>query len=428
MTTVSLQNLDSLTGALAHLSALYPSASSAPSRADAMQRLTRLGFPTTRHEEWKYTSLRSLLEQNLEMPTRTNPDIQAFLAAHDAAAAEDIRITLVDGQLGSASSLPQGLTLRPMQESEIRHLDATFLTEENEAFTTLNQAFLGGGLILEWLPHTQVQRPIHVVHVVTTERGLINGRLHIRLGKFAQGDVVQYFCSPQSSAYVQNTVTTIDLQEGSALAHSMIQEEGTEAFSINRSVAHVEKFSKLETFHLSLGGRLARNNLDIRLIGAGAEARLDGLYVVRGKQHMDHHTSVVHACPETLAAQTYKGLIFDHGRAVFNGKIFVKPKARLTKSFQSNKNLLLSEHGEVDTKPQLQIDNDDVRCSHGATVGHLNEDEVFYLRSRGIPKATAEHMLCRAFADELVGTLSSLTTRAAVKRRLDTLFGEGLWT
>jgi Fe-S cluster assembly protein SufD len=245
----------------------------------------------------------------------------------------------------------------------------------------------------------------------------------IHLAERAEAHVVETYTSVTSTdgdkdqaPYLVTAFTDLILESAARLTHLRVQAEGPTGSHVALARAALERDAYLGTFSLAAGGRLARVDLDITLKASGAEVDLDGLYMVRGAQHADHHTVVEHCVPNATSRQLYKGILADSGRAVFNGKVLVREGAHGTNAFQLNQNLLLSSDAEIDTKPELQIDADDVKCSHGAAIGQLDADQIFYLQSRGLTKEESKKLLCAAFADDVLLKVKTPGRFAALKR------------
>jgi Fe-S cluster assembly protein SufD len=399
-------------------------------RGNGWDTYFRAGLPQRTHEEWKYTSLRSIGELTFTPATALAPfDTKV---AHETLSrytvADDLTIVFVNGILSTGlsclSALPAGVTVIPVSEALEKDdaslraaLDRQGTTLRHQhgvhAFGALSDAFLRDGVILDFARGTKIDRTLHIVHIVTPDahdRPTAYFPRHvIRLGERAEANVVETFCAASLSQgqrdagpYLVTAFTDVILGNAARLCHLRVQAEASTGIHVGLIRAALERDSYLGTFSLAAGGRLARVDLDITLKASGADVDLDGLYLVRGSQHVDHHTVVEHLVPNATSRQLYKGILSDSARAVFNGKVIVREGAHGTNAFQLNQNLLLSSDAEIDTKPELQIDADDVKCSHGAAIGQLDADQIFYLQSRGLTRAEAQKLLCAAFADEVL--------------------------
>jgi Fe-S cluster assembly protein SufD len=365
-------------------------------RDEAFRRFTATGLPTRKDEEWKYTSLRPLTESEL-------------------AVGKPGQIELVRG------GAQAGLTVMPLGEAlarrgdELKKLFKTLSTLPDKAFGTIGDAFLSDGVFIEVQKNVQVLEPIEISHAATA--GAVFPRVLVSLAEGAELQLVETYTSRAAAQTFVGQATDLVLAPNAKLRHVRIQTEGDKAIHISRGRAFLSQDSKLEAFNFAAGARLNRNDFDVALAGSGAEVHLDGLYMAKGEQHVDNHTTIDHRVPDASSSQLYKGVLGGKSRAVFNGKVFVRQDAQRTSAYQMNRNLLLSSEAEIDTKPELQIDADDVKCSHGAAVGQLDPDQIFYLESRGIDKARATALLSEAFAyeallkiqdDELRGRLAKL--------------------
>lgn len=400
-------------------------------RASGWETFSRIGLPQRTHEEWKYTSLRALKELTFQpAPASLGLDeknAQDILSRHIRP--EDLSLVFVNGTLSTGLSrladLPAGVTVTTVADAlatddsalreALNQQGATFRAQHGpHAFGALSDAFLLDGVVVDFAPGTKVERTVHLIHLVTPDE--LGGptayfpRHVIRLGERAEASVVETFCSAtaspasvHSAPYLVTVLTDLMIGCGARLAHLRVQTENVRAgMHVGLIRASLDRDSYLGTFSLAAGGRLARVDLDVTLQASGAEVDLDGLYLVRGSQHVDHHTVVEHRVPHATSRQLYKGILGDAARAVFNGKVLVRQGAHGTNAFQLNQNLLLSSDAEIDTKPELQIDADDVKCSHGAAIGQLDADQIFYLQSRGLTAREAQKLLCAAFADDVL--------------------------
>ena len=369
----------------------------------------QLGLPTRKHEDWRYTSLRPLSEGAFALATQADvaPEVLAPYVQPD-----DITLVLVNGRLVTPIShlaLPTGLKVTPLSEALSLKVPAAVRLVKRygavqQPFSQLNAAFLANGLVLEWSAKVKCERRVHLLHVATTkDRSVAMTRHLLILGAEATGDVLETFISTDSdTTSFSNSVTDIELASGAHLQHHRCQLEAPSAIHIGRVRAELADDAGLTSLSFSAGGKLARIDIVVDLAGQRSDVALNGLYLSRGSQHVDHHTLVNHLVPNTKSSQLYKGILADTSRAVFNGAVRVHRDAQLTQAYQMNRNLLLSSEAEIDTKPELQIDADDVKCAHGASIGQLSTEQLFYLTSRGLPPAEAQRILVQAFADDVM--------------------------
>ena len=365
----------------------------------AIERFSLLGIPTTHDEEYKYTSLKAISGQTWTPSAAVSVEAPSV----DYAGEEAARIVFVDGRfLGAAGDASLAARLTSRLAGVEGHL-TRYADFESHALTALNTAFFTDGAVVEIPEKAIVDKPIHVVWISTGKAGLVSHpRTLILAGRSSQASVIESFVSLAEGAAWTNSVTEIVAEENARIEHFAVQQQGSEALHTGVIQGLAERSAYISTISLSFGARLARNDVRVKLNGEGAECALDGLYVVNGKQHVDHHTVIDHASPNCNSHQLYKGVLDGESRGVFNGKIFVRRDAQKTDAIQNNKNLLLSRKAEIDTKPQLEIDANDVRCTHGATIGQLDADALFYLQARGIGAAQARHLLTYAFAADLL--------------------------
>jgi Fe-S cluster assembly protein SufD len=404
-------------------------------REKAAQAFQALDFPTTRDEEWKYTNVAPLLRTQFRQ--LFDLDLGGVAASRlpgmtfDEAAGS--RLVFINGiyapqlsslaGLVSTSQLPEGVLVGNLGEiaaeggsAAVGEL-ASVAGFENEIFTALNTALLGDGAVVR-IPRGQVvTAPIHLLFISTaTEPIVAYPRVLIVAEAGAVATVVESYRATAPDTYFNNAVTEVVLGEGASIDHYRIQQESEQAYHIGATSVRQATGSRYNSLAVSLGGAIARHTLNVAHTGERIETTIDGLYVVTGRQHVDNHTTIDHAHPHCQSSQLYKGILDGRGRAVFNGKVLVREGALQTDARQLNKNLLLSTETTVDTKPQLEILADDVKCSHGATVGQLEDDEIFYLASRGISPERARALLTFGFAEELIGRIRIGSVREQLDR------------
>ena len=389
-------------------------------RRQGAARFEGLRLPTPRDEDWRFTDLSPIATADLGPARAPGPltaaDIAPFLFGH----AEWPRLVFANGRfqpaLSQLAGLPTGARVGPLAELL---LDAPYLLEgtlgklavQPAAAALVGQnasAFVDGYAIV--LPAgTTGSTPIHVLFVADGRavRGAVYPRNVVVLGANAVASVVESYVTLAEGVALTNTVTEANLGAGARLDHCKIQRESIQAFHLATLEVRQERDSYLNSFSFAQGAALSRTNIYTTLAGPGAHATLYGLYLGEGRQHVDHQTRIEHAAPNCTSWEVYKGILDGHGHGVFNGKVYVHPVAQKTDGKQTNKNLLLSGTAKVDTKPQLEIFADDVKCTHGATVGSLNEMPLFYCRSRGIPEAEARTLLTYAFAADVLEEIRS---------------------
>lgn len=397
-------------------------------REKAVESFQGLPFPTTRDEEWKYTNVapvlrtqfRQMLDLDLSGVTAKRLESLTFPEANGS------RLVFVNGiyaaELSSTSGLPAGVLvsnlaeLTPGNPAGATERLGSLASYEQDAFTALNTALIGDGAAV-FLPRGQaIEQPIHLLFLTAASEQIVAyPRVLIVAEEGAVATIVESYASPLSDVYFNNAVTEVIVNAGASLDHYRLQQESERAFHIGATKVRQERGSRYRSLAISLGADICRHTLDVEHRAEQIETVIDGLYVVTGNQHVDNHTTIDHAHPHCQSSQLYKGILDGRARAVFNGKVLVREGALLTDARQLNKNLLLASTTTVDTKPQLEILADDVKCSHGATVGQLEDDEIFYLASRGISPERARALLTFGFAEELIGRIGL----ASVRTRLD---------
>ncbi|MEY4168721.1 MAG: hypothetical protein RIR52_2545 [Acidobacteriota bacterium] len=393
-------------------------------REEAGRTFNRLDLPTTRDEEWRYTNLRPLL--NTQFRQILDLDLSGIpvreIGKLSFPEAERSRLVFVNGiyapELSDTSGLGEGVVAGNLAEIAAGD-DAfpatrlgTLANPELDAFTALNTALLGDGAVVRIPAGRAVATPIHLLFLTAaSEKVACYPRVLIVAEEGATATVVESYASTRNDVSFNNAVTEVFVGAGASIEHYRLQQESEQAFHIGRTRVSQERGGRYRSLTVSLGAEIARHTLDVVQQGEGAETTIDGLYIVTGSQHIDNHTSVDHAHPRGQSRQLYKGILDGRARAVFNGKVFVREGALLTDARQLNRNLLLSTETTVDTKPQLEILADDVRCSHGATVGQLEDEEIFYLASRGIGPERARALLTCGFAGELIGRIGIASLR-----------------
>ena len=387
-------------------------------RRAAIDSFSRSGFPTPRNEHWKYTNVSSIEKRafDLAAPSRAAPGAGMGGRFLDSGAAP--RLVFVDGRidrgLSSDRALPPGVEVEDFTHV-IEH-DAGFLegrlakivTPEKTAFTALNAAFMDAGAVVRVAPETDAGTPVHLVFVSGSherERAY-SPRIIIAAGAGSRIAVVEHFIGLDDSVYLDNVVTEIEIAEGATVEHYKVQQASTAAYHVAALEAKLATGASFHSWAVSLGARLSRHDIDVALDHEHARCSLDGLYIANGRQHVDFHTNVEHTAPHCESREYYKGIAGGRGRGVFNGRVHVHPDAQKTEAHQTNRNLLLSRNAEIDTKPQLEIHADDVKCSHGATIGQLDEQMLFYMRSRGIAESAARGMLTYGFARDVVDRIT----------------------
>lgn len=364
----------------------------------ALRDFNDFGFPDRHHEEWKYTSLANFLKHSFIQNVKES-------TVPGAAPALCGRIEIHNGEVlitDDASRLPEGVICKPILDAlrEDAELIRPYLgnLRSEHAFQALNMAILSTGLFIYVPADLRMERPLVINHWQDQENQAVYCRNVIILESGSQVSIIERFAGEKNCSYFTNSVTEVVTGSHASLTHYKIQHESRNAFHIAHINVQQKAASRFDSHSLSLGGSLVRSDLSILLQEERAQCLMNGIYMPCGNQHMDHHTRVEHQVPNCRSDQDYKGIMTGRSRAVFNGKVVVAVDAQHTEAHQQNKNLLLSSQAEIDTKPQLEIFANDVICSHGATVGQLDEDALFYLATRGIDRQEASRYLIQAFA------------------------------
>ena len=387
-------------------------------RKAALERFAATGLPTKRVEAWKYTDVRPIAKRsydNLQPAPAVTAEQIAELRFGNLDCYECVFVNgRFSPELSRLGDLASGVTIRSLAEA-LTNTDngieaqlGQCLKENLSAFTDLNTAFMQDGAVIEIAKGVRADKPIVLLHLDTTTEvpTASHPRTYVSLGPGAEATLVEsYLGVDDTSENLTNQVTEIELADNACLDHYKIVLASQAGFHIGSINVRQARDARYESHSLALGGKLTRTDINTRLEAEGATAILNGLYMIGGKQHVDHHTRVDHLVPHTNSEENYRGVLDGSARAVFNGKVYVHRDAQQTDAQQSNANLLLSKMAEVDTKPELEIYADDVKCSHGATVGQIDETALFYLRSRAIDEQTARNLLTFAFAGEVVNRI-----------------------
>ncbi len=387
-------------------------------RKRALGRFTELGFPTTRMEEWRHTSVSPIAQVPFRLAqSRQNGLTAADLANYTFGPEECCRLVFINGRhtpaLSSLKALPRGIRVKSLSAAFSGDRDilephlARHAAYDQNAFTALNTAFIEDGAFIFLPPGTVLKEMIHLLFLSTGpgNSAVCHPRNLFVLGSGSQATIVESYVGMKQERYFTNAVTEIVAGSGAVLDHYKLQRENESAFHVATVQAHMERDSNVVSHSISLGGAIVRNDVNLVLDGEGCQALLNGLYVTHNTQHVDNHTRIDHAKPHCDSRELYKGILNDKSTGVFNGKIVVRQDAQKTNAKQTNKNLLLSEEALVNAAPQLEIFADDVKCTHGATIGRLNDDELFYMRSRGLGEESARTLLTYAFASDILGMM-----------------------
>lgn len=405
-------------------------------RETGRARWNEVGLPGSHDEEWRFTPVAPMGKVEWGAAA-TAPDLDPAALADVAIDPSWRTVTLVDGRFDPARSRLDGVssevTVLPLrgaiaaQHPVVLDLLGRTAGPDETPFTALSLARFEDGVFIEVPAGVVLDQPIHLLHLSTAAAhdALLSPRALIVVGADAAATVIESYRSLTEEPHVTNTVVEVHLDRNARLEQIRIQRENEATWHIGFTQVDQQRDSHYRAFALSMGGRLARHNIHTRHHGTGVETLLYGLYLTRGTQLADTHSAIFHDQPHCNSWEVYKGVLADESRAVFNGKVLVDAIAQKTDAKQTNRNLLLSDKAKVDTKPQLEIFADDVKCTHGATVGKLNEQQRYYLKSRGIGGRKAEQLLIWAFAAEVIAEVQQPVARAALEQmvhaRLDEL-------
>jgi Fe-S cluster assembly protein SufD len=393
-------------------------------RRQAFDRFVSLGLPTTRDEEWRFTSVAPLAEYAFTLGASPSEELMRLdLGPFRLRVAAGAELVFINGRyvpaLSRVGSLPRGVSVESLSSAPSEADLAGDVPAERQAFTALNTAFSADGACVRIAARTVAYDPIHVLFV-TAEPGagppvMSHPRVVIAVGEQSQACIVETYASSDGGRYFTNAVTGISLGADAVVEHYKLQYEAEQAFHVGTMHVRAGRAASFTSHSISLGGSLVRNEVVAALDGEGVECTLNGLYVADGQRHVDNHTTIDHAQPHCGSRELYKGILADRARGVFNGKIIVRPDAQKTDAKQTNRALLLSEDARINTKPQLEIFANDVKCTHGAAVGQLDDDAIFYLRSRGLSELQARQILIHAFVGEVLQRMPSEPIRAGVE-------------
>jgi len=402
-------------------------------REDSLKMLGEKGFPSKKVEAWRFTDLDELLASRFTLAQKTEFDeadskrIQPFLLEDEQA----VQLVFVNGYFSSAlsriSNIPEGLSIETLQS------DLSAVHSENEAFqenpfNLLVAAFSREGVHVRVKKNRQVRHPVHILSVSSGSKqaSFFAQKNKIVLEAQSELTVIEQHISLEDSAGFQTRHIQMQVEENSRLDYYNFQNENKQFYHFSHADVTLGQNAAFRSHTIDFGGKLVRNNLNVILSGEGADATLNGLYLGNGSQHIDNQTTIVHAIPHCESRELYQGILDNRASGVFSGMVLVKPDAQKTDAQQSNNCLLLSEQAKIDSKPQLEIYADDVKCTHGATVGQLNEEEIFYLRSRGISSENARSILTYAFAEKVIEQIKVVSLKEKVEVAFREKFQEHL--
>jgi Fe-S cluster assembly protein SufD len=396
-------------------------------RQRSFDRFSATGFPTTRDEDWRFTNVSAIAQTNFQLNSNghrlpTPQQVQPYRLAGAAC-----HLVFVDGRFASALSSPD-LSAKGVRVASLASLLAIepqfveaylgqYLNTDRDAFAALNTALFEDGALVHIAKNTVLDAPVHLLFISTAHDApeMSHPRNLIVAEENAQATVVEEYVSLGGVPAFCNTATELIAGDSTAVSHYMIEREDTQAFNVSTLRIQQGRHSNIASHSVLIGGAIVRNNVHPVLAGEGGECLINGLFIGNGRQHLDNYMLVEHAQPHCGSRQFYNGILDGSAHGVFHGRIVVHKDAQKTDAKQTNRNLLLSDRAQIDTKPQLEIYADDVKCTHGATIGQIEENALFYLRSRGIDEVSARRLLLMAFASECLDRMKEGPARTHVE-------------
>ena len=397
-------------------------------RSRGAARFTALGIPTVRDEEWRFTNVSALNGIDF-VPAEPISGTAARLAGF-AYTDTPLRLVIVNGRfdttLSRTKGLPPGVHVGSLASALTDHADVVqryfgqLADFTNRSFAALNTAFVHDGAFVHLPDGVTIDTPIHIVFVAGADgsKGMAHPRTLVVAGANSQAQIVETYIGSAGETYLTNAVSEIFVGENAGIDHYKVQQESLDAFHLASLHVHTSRSSRFSSHSFALGGKLVRNDVVAILDGEGGDCILNGLYLSDKERLIDNHTTIDHAKPHCGSHEVYKGILGGTSRAVFNGKIIVRQDAQKTDAKQTNRALLLTDGATINTKPQLEIFADDVKCTHGAAIGQLDDEAIFYLRARGMTYAEARDMLIHAFAGQVLDGVQLESLRVALEAEL----------
>lgn len=395
--------------------------------ATAENILETIDFPTTRVEAWKYTRVGKISNIQHQAPSKNILNLSNSLPGEFSIVSDSINLVFENGNLMSNLStkeLPAGLKFKSISECSADELTelGNKVKLENDVFSSINTKFASEGFYLTVDNNITIDKNIQIIHLVSDSNQVINYRNFIKVGKFSKANIAIGYFSKNSENVVSNILTEVLVEENAFVTIDKIQKEDG-IYQVNTDQVHQQKDSTFTINTITLNGALVRNNLNIEVDGANCTTNLHGAYILKDNQHVDNHTYVDHLAPHCESNELYKGVIDDKATGVFNGKVMVRKDSQKINAFQSNGNVLLSDNASMNSKPELEIYADDVKCSHGSTTGQLDDEAIFYLRARGISEKGARDLMVAAFIGDVLGKIENEEVLSFVQKSLQERFG-----
>jgi Fe-S cluster assembly protein SufD len=406
-------------------------------REDAFARFCETGFPTTKDEDWRFTNVSAISQTPFQLSRDGQKPIQPAALQPFVLPGAACHLVFVNGRfapaLSDVHSLPPGGNVGSLSDAlagEAKTIEphlGQHLNIERDAFTALNTALFEDGAFV-YLPRRMVlKEPISLLFISLpgSEPSMAHPRNLIVVSEDSQASIVEDYISLGSGVFLSNVVTELIAGDNAVVSHYLIEREDAQALNVSTLFTRQGRTTNVASHSVLLGGALVRNNVHPVLAGEGAECLINGLFIGKGRQHLDNYMLVEHAAPRCASRQFYNGILDDHAHGVFHGRIIVHKDAQKTDAKQTNRNLLLSDDAQIDTKPQLEIYADDVKCTHGATIGQVEEEALFYLRSRGIDESAARCLLLFAFASQCLDRMTCAPVREYLQNQVQRWLPEG---
>ncbi|MDZ4663668.1 MAG: Fe-S cluster assembly protein SufD [Bacteroidota bacterium] len=392
---------------------------------EALQYLETKGIPNNKHEDYKYCNMDAVFKKEFknivqEYNEIKNSDVKPYKLE------EAINLVVANGNYNESLSdkiIVKGITIKCLNDLSGKDSRIGSLAKSSaDAFISLSNAFSGNGIYLQVQKGNVIQMPINIIYINSTKaESMINPRSFIHIEANAEVTISERFANVGKKSF-SNFVSEKLVEENAKLTSYSIQEEGTESFSVNTNQVKVGRYATYDNTTVTLSGQLVRNNHNVLIAGENSQSHLNGLFLTSGTQLVDNHTLMDHQVPNCESSELYKGVINEKSIGVFNGKIYVRKDAQKTNAYQSSKNILLSDDATINTKPQLEIYADDVKCSHGTSTGKIDENALFYLKARGIGEESARKLLLAAFANEVVDKIQIESLRMHLETKLNNLY------
>jgi Fe-S cluster assembly protein SufD len=388
-------------------------AGSTPEAIDALLQLNSFEFPTRKTEEWKYTRVAKLVNSKLSFNNEVLDHTPFKIAGLDS-----YQVIVSNGTIVSCADIPQGATISTQENA-----NTPSKLKAEDIFTAINEGYQHGNLYIHVNKNVVLDKPIEITHVVDGNNTIAQCKIIIVAEQGSEAHIIETYYSTEQGMAFTNAVSEIYVKENAKLHIDKLQYESEDHWHINAEYVHQENNSNFTINTITLNGGTVRNTLNIKVDGENCETNLNGLYILTNNQHVDNHTVVDHLKPNCTSSELYKGMIDDSATGVFNGKVYVREDAQKIEAFQQNNNIIMTDRATMNSKPELEIYADDVKCSHGSTTGQFDEEAVFYLRARGIGEKTARKLLVAAFAEDVLSHINNEAVRQQINGLLKERFG-----